>query len=417
MLKIRKTKWIARFLALALLGGVMATATACGAGDREAVWDTEDERGLAQNPGETGRDKPEGAGDSQGNAGTPLENGEQDYSGLAARIDEGAVAYLGAMKAGDIETILSMTDPESKIYKKLSGIKEYETGKEFISTLYGSIVYEWQEDRDTEYDIAHAIEQDRDYFYLDMYVGIPDTIYFTQYLTVPGVLFQDGELIPEGYEVKSDEEALQIVRSMAELFPLADTAITVELQEDGGFYFEVTAPFSCMNDSDFESGENFLPEFLSEKISDGVTVGESDKLYEENQEEWTQILSLLKQKDFDGLFALASGEPDKYIKRPNSFKTPEELTETQRAFYDSYIEQIEVFISEKTYGESSRFSMSVMIVAPAISLNDQEMEWYNENGIKENTIDFWLGEEDLDDAMSTLLLPLKQGIEYAEKKY
>ena len=172
-----------------------------------------------------------------------------------------------------------------------------------------------------------------------------------------------------------------------------------------------------MNDSDFESGENFLPEFLSEKISDGVTVGESDKLYEENQEEWTQILSLLKQKDFDGLFALASGEPDKYIKRPNSFKTPEELTETQRAFYDSYIEQIEVFISEKTYGESSRFSMSVMIVAPAISLNDQEMEWYNENGIKENTIDFWLGEEDLDDAMSTLLLPLKQGIEYAEKKY
>ena len=392
MLKIRGTKWITRFLVLALAGGVMVTATACGTGDRET-------------------------GDSQESAGKPLESGEQDYSGLAARIDEGAVAYLEAMKAGDIETILSMTDPESKIYKKLSGIKEYETGKEFISTLYGSIVYEWQEDRDTEYDIAHAIEQDRDYFYLDMYVGIPDTIYFTQYLTVPGVLFQDGELIPEGYEVKSNEEALQIVRSMAELFPLADTAITVELQEDGGFYFEVTAPFSCRDDSDFESGENFLPEFLSEKISDGVIVGESDKLYEENQEEWVQILSLLKQKDFDGLFALASGEPDKYIKRQNSFKTPEELTETQRAFYDSYIEQIEVFISEKTYGEPSRFSMSVMIVAPATSLNDQEMEWYNENGIKENTIDFWFGEEDLDDAMSTLLLPLKHGIEYAEKKY
>ncbi|MBD5528284.1 MAG: hypothetical protein HDR02_07745 [Lachnospiraceae bacterium] len=392
MLKIRGTKWITRFLVLALAGGVMVTATACGTGDRKT-------------------------GDSQESAGKPLESGEQDYSGLAARIDEGAVAYLEAMKAGDIETILSMTDPESKIYKKLSGIKEYETGKEFISTLYGSIVYEWQEDRDTEYDIAHAIEQDRDYFYLDMYVGIPDTIYFTQYLTVPGVLFQDGELIPEGYEVKSNEEALQIVRSMAELFPLADTAITVELQEDGGFYFEVTAPFSCMDDSDFESGENFLPEFLSEKISDGVIVGESDKLYEENQEEWVQILSLLKQKDFDGLFALASGEPDKYIKRQNSFKTPEELTETQRDFYDSYIEQIEVFISEKTYGEPSRFSMSVMIVAPATSLNDQEMEWYNENGIKENTIDFWFGEEDLDDAMSTLLLPLKHGIEYAEKKY
>lgn len=392
MLKLRKTKWIAGFLALALAGGVMVTATACGTGDREA-------------------------GDSQESAGKPLESGEQDYSGLAARIDEGVVAYLEAMKAGDIETMLSMTDPDSKIYRKLSGIKEYETGKEFIRTLYGGIVYGWPEDSDTEYKIARAIEQDQDYFYLDMYVGIPDTIYFTQCLTVPGVVFQDGELIPEGYEVKSNEEAMQIVRSVAEMLPLVDTTITVELQEDGGFYFDVLGPFHCMDDSDFESGENFLPEFLSEKIFDEVIVGESDILYKENPEEWTQILSLLKQKDFDGLFALASGEPDKYIKRQNSFKTPEGLTETQRAFYDSYIEQIEVYISAMRYSESKRYSMSVMIVAPATSLNDQEMEWYNENGIKEYTIDFRFGEEDLDDAMSSLLLPLKHGIEYAEKKY
>ncbi len=173
MLKNGKTKWIAGFLALALAGGVMVTATACSTGDREA-------------------------GDSQESAGKPLESGEQDYCGLAARIDEGAVAYLEAMKAEDIETMLSMTDPDSKIYRKLSGIKEYETGKEFIRTLYGGIVYGWPEDSDTEYKIAYTIEQGWDYFYLDMYVGIPDTIYFTQCLTVPGVVFQDGELIPEG---------------------------------------------------------------------------------------------------------------------------------------------------------------------------------------------------------------------------
>lgn len=396
MLKLRKTKWIAGFLVLALAGGVMVTATACGTGDREA-------------------------GDSQESAGKPLESGEQDYSGLAARIDEGVVAYLEAMKAGDIETILSMTDPDSRIYRKLSGIKEYETGKEFIRTLYGGIVYGWPEDSDTEYKIAYTIEQGWDYFYLDMYVGVPDTIYFTQCLTVPGVVFQDGELIPEGYEVKTNEEALQIVRSVAELLPLVDTTITVELQENGGFYFDVSGPFHCMDDSDFESGENFLPEFLSEKIFDEVIVGEADIQYKENQEEWTLILSLLKQKDFDGLLALANGEPDKYIRQSfssqTSYKTPEELTEAQRAFYDSYIEQIEVYVSATSYSESKGYSMSVMIVAPATSLNDQEMEWYNENGIKEYTIDFWFGEEDLDSAMSSLLRPLKHGIEYAEKKY
>ncbi len=391
MLKLRKTKWIAGFLALALVCGVMVTTTACGTGD------------------------------SQESAGKPLESGEQDYSGLAARIDEGVVAYLEAIKAGDIETMLSMTDPDSRIYRKLSGIKEYETGKEFIRTLYGGIVYGWPEDSDTEYKIAYTIEQGWDYFYLDMYVGIPDTIYFTQCLTVPGVVFQDGELIPEGYEVKTNEEALQIVRSVAEMLPLVDTTITVELQEDGGFYFDVSGPFHCMDDSDFESGENFLPEFLSEEIFDEVIVGEADIHYKENQEEWTQILSLLKQKDFDGLLALANGEPDKYIRNFSSsqttYKTPEELTETQRAFYDSYIEQIEIYVSATSYSESKGYSMSVMIVAPATSLNDQEMEWYNENGIKEYTIDFWFGEEDLDSAMSSLLLPLKHGIEYAEKKY
>lgn len=416
MLKIRKTKWIAGFLSLALVGGVVATTTACGTGDREIVWDKEDEKESGQ--------KPEGSGDSQESAERPPEGDGQDYSGLAARIDEGAVRYLEAMKAGDIETILSMTDPESRIYEKLSGIKEYETGKEFIRTLFGSIVYERKEYSNTEYRIANTIEEGRDDFHLDMYVGIPDTIYFARYLTVPGVVFQDGELIPEGYEVKSNEEALQMVRSVAELLPLDASSVSVELQEDGGFYFDIVGPFFCMDDSDFKSGENFLPEYLSEKISNGVIVGKSDRVFKENHEEWTQVLSLLKQKDFDGLLALVNGDPDTYIKKVFStqtlYRTPEELTEAQRAFYDSYVEKMEVYASEMTYDKTKDYLVSVMVVAPAISLNDQEMEWYTENGIKEYTAEYMFGKDGargLVDTVSKLLSLIEDGIEYAERKY
>ncbi|MDE7223411.1 MAG: hypothetical protein K2O34_06485 [Acetatifactor sp.] len=425
MLKLRKMKWITGLLFLALAGGVMVTTTACGAGESEIVSDKEEERESAQGTEGSGRDEPEKTGGSQESAGQPSESAEQDYSELAARINEDAVTFLEALKAGDIETLLSMTDPESMIYGELSDIKEYETGKEFIHTLYESTVYKCLEDNNTEYRLTDACEQGEDEFYLDMYIGIPNTIYFMQYLTVPGVVFQDGEQIPEGYEVESNEEALQIVRSVAERLPVMDTSITVQLQEDGGFYFEVgPGPFSCMNSSDFKSGENFLIDFLSEKISDGVIVGQSDGLYEEYPEEWTQMLSLVKQKDFDGLLALANGEPDKYIKKSFSqqtpYRTPEELTEAQRAFYNRYVEQIEVYASEKVYVKMQECLNAVMVVAPAISLNDQEMEWYTENGIKEYRIEHRFGKGGADgliDAMSTLLSLIEDGIEYAEKKY
>lgn len=431
MLKFRKTKWMAGLLALALTGGLAVTTTACGNEGRESVRDEEDRKESDKKPEvsdekpETGADKPEEAGGRQESAENPSENDEQDYSALAARIDEGAVAYLEAMKTGDIETILSMTDPESFLYKKLSGIKDYEVGREFIRTLYSGLVYEWQGESDTEDYVERVMggEQVWNGFSLNLYLGVPDTVGFRLYLTVPGVVFQDGELIPDGYEVTSDEEAMEIVRSVAKLLPVESTPFTVELQEDGGFYFEMVGPFSCMNDSDFESGENFLTKFLSEQISDGVIVGKSDGLFKGYQEEWAQMYSLLKQKDFDGLIAMANGEPDKYIKKTFSeqkpYRTPEELTEEQRAFYDSYVEQIQIYVSEVTYAKMQQCHFTVSIVAPALDPYDrEEMAWYTENGIKECTIEYDLGsdrEENLIEVMKALLSPIEDAIEYAEK--
>lgn len=195
-------------------------------------------------------DRPEETGDSPESTEKSPESEEQDYNGLAARIEEGAVAYLEAIKAGEIETILSMTDPEDVIYDKLSGIQDFETGNEFIRILFGDLTYEWQEDRSTERYVEEAMngELGVEPFFLDLYIGMPHTTFFDCCLTIPGVMFQDGEKIPDGYKVTSDEDALRIVRSIAEVLPLEDTTIKVELQEDGVFYFEMIGPFMCMGD-------------------------------------------------------------------------------------------------------------------------------------------------------------------------
>lgn len=417
MIKNRKTKWIVRILALALAGGLAVATTACGGADREDVRDEEVREGSDRGP--------ETAGNGQQSEVSPSEDTVQDHSELAARIEESAVTYLEALKAGDIQTVLSMTDPESVTYRKLSGIQDYETGKEFVRTLFCRTVYEWEEERNTERYTERIMGgelESRD-FPLSMYVGIPHTTFLGKFLVMPGIVFQDGELIPEGYEVSSDEEALEMVRSVAAVLPLEDKSIMVELQEDGEFWFEMTGPFLFLDDPDFESVEDFLPKYLTEQIFDGRIVGTSDGVFEEDNEDRMEILALLRQKDFDGLLALANGNPDKYIRETFSkqtpYRTPEELTEAQKAFYDSYVEQIEVYISMTTYPESKSVSIStvVVIAAPARGWSDQEREWCAENGIKECTIKTRFGSDGLIDVMDTLLRPLKQGIEYAEQFY
>lgn len=421
MLKIRKTKWMAGFLSLALMCGVAVTTTACGGEDREIAQDEEDKKEKQESDGkaeaESGANKPENAGDG---AEESSEKEGQANRKLAARIEDGAVAYFEAMKAGDIETILSMTDPESKMYEKLSGIKDYETGREFIRTLYANVIYELPEEGETERCIESALEKGNDEFNLYMNIGMPCTMVFKMFLTVPGVVFQDGELIPDGYEVRSDEEALEMVRSVAKMLPLVDcSSIEVTLREDGGFYFEVSDPFWNYYSYDFYPGENFLPEFLSEIIHDGIIVGKTEGNFEGHQEEWTQIISLLKQKDFDGLLALANSDPEKYSYLGDPHTTPEGLTEAQRAFYDSYVKQIEVYISEETDADSKKHDFTVIIFAPALYWYDPVMEWYTENGIMELDVsEGWNGfGSDSDSAlaatMGLLLNPLRRGIEYA----
>lgn len=441
MFKTLKAKCIAGLLSLAVIGGgITAVVLVNSNNDKEVVQDEGRDKNKQDDKDTKDKDKTpdntkdheneETKGDKQGEkedgkggqeiTNTPADSEEKDYTTMAAQIEAGAVAYFEAMKAGDIETILSMTDPENGIYDKLSGIKDFETGKEFIRTVYANLCYGEIEEGSTEYRLKDALERGRDEFFLKMYAALPETLLFNTMLEVPGVLFQDGEFIPDGYEVKSAEEALQIVRTVMERIPLTDCPVTVEFQEDGTFYFDIVGAFSIIDTINFARygfKESFLEEFLSKQIPGGVVIGTSDVAFAEGcREEWNQILSLLKQKDFAGLCELANSDTSKYT-RGTAYKRREELTGEQRAFLDSYIEQLELCISDTTWSNSKKRSTTVVVISPALSLDKDEMAWYTEHGVKESNIAWRIGGDgigDLKSAMGDLMICWKDAINYAE---
>lgn len=424
MLKIRKEKWAAWLLCLALTCGAMVTTTACGGEDKEIGQDDEkDKRGTEEigSRSDRGSEGASGVGsgkDTLGNVGDDDGETSGKYGATAARLKERVTAYFEAMKAGDIETVLSMTDPESEVYEKLSGVKDNETAREFFHVLYENLKYEFPEDGDVEISVEAALEKGSDEFDLFMNVGMPSNgDFFEWFFTVPGVVFQDGTLIPDDYEVKSDEEALEMVRSVAKMLPLVYcSGIEVKLREDGDFYFKVPDLFWVKFSSDFRPGENFLPEFLTRVIGEGIIVGKNDGSFEESQEEWDQILSLLERKDFDGLLALANGDLEKYAYNGKPYQTPDDLTEAQRAFYDTYVQQIEVYVSKVTNDYTKRRSYKVFLTAPAFYWYEPVMAWYTKVGIREEYVatEFGGEQDELSDVMGTLLSPLRHGIEQAK---
>lgn len=430
MLRIRKAKWAAWLLCLALTCGAMVTTTACGGEDKETGQDDEkDKRGTEETGGRSDKES-EGASGAGSGKETPGNVGDDDgeapgkYGATAARLEERVTAYFEAMKAGDIETVLSMTDPESEVYEKLSGVKDYETAREFFHALYANIAYRLPEAGATEHSLETAFEQGEDEFNLYMDIGMPDDgVLFELFFTVPGVVFQDGTLIPDDYELKSDEEALEMVRSVASVLPLVyQSWIEVKLQEDGSFYFEAPGSFWEWHGYDFYPGENFLPEFLTKIIPTGVIVGKNDGSFARDSEDWTQILSLLKQKDFDGLLALANGDLEKYSYDGEPHSTPGGLTEAQKVRYDDFIQQTRVYVSEVTYDSSKERNYKAILILPATTWYEPTMEWYAQNGIKEIFIEDEFGSDmfgqyksnQLAFAMNVLLAPVRKGVDHAK---
>ncbi len=419
MLKTLKAKCIAGLISLAVVGGgITAAVVVSSNNDKEVVQEndrnkTQDDKDNIKEPDKQPDDKEDVTPEITK---TPSVNEEKDCKTMAEEIDAAAISYLEAMKAGDIETILSLTNPENEVYEDLSRINKYASGKEFIRTVYTKLRYGEIEEGSTEYQL---FESGLNRFSLKQYVALPDTMMFDEMLLVPGVVFQEGEHIPSEYQVKSEEEAMQIVRTVMEKVPLASYNIEVELQEDGTFYFDIEWGYYMLkylrDVLDADSSEMLLADFLSESIPGGKTVGVLDEEFKGRQEEWEQMLLLLRKGDFNGLYELTRREPETYVDlgayTGYTYSSPEGLTEEQRAFFDSYIKQIEVYI------RMNISSAKVMLVAPALSWDEEEMAWLTENQVKEVTFSGRIGgdeTEHLSEEMYYFLTPWQDAILYAE---
>ena len=233
---------------------------------------------------------------------------EPDYATLAVQAENMVKDYVEALKAGDVEAILSMTKPDSDLYKELSLIKDYKTTAEFLQAMFaGSCYYMEGTSEDTERNIKNAIEDgDSDFYlhYVDM--AMPDKLHFSEF--IPNAMFEDGELIPEDYAPATNEEAMQVVKAVAKELPVTLQNIKLTTPDENGKMYvkSGTDYFDFLFDTLYERDltEDFVINYVTEESEylGGRIVNSPDGVYEEDDEIWKQLLPMIEQKDMAGMF-------------------------------------------------------------------------------------------------------------------
>lgn len=123
-----------------LLLAMLLGFAACGDGGKEAGNnDTEPTKAVTVTETPEATATPEPTVTPEPTA-TPVP-AEPDYAALAVQAENMVKDYVEALKAGDVETILSMTKPDSDLYKELSLIKDYETTEAFLQAMFAGSCY------------------------------------------------------------------------------------------------------------------------------------------------------------------------------------------------------------------------------------------------------------------------------------
>ncbi|MBQ8316078.1 MAG: ribosomal protein L7/L12 [Lachnospiraceae bacterium] len=321
---------------------------------------------------------------------------EPDYAKLAVQAENMVKDYVEALKAGDVEAILSMTKPDSDLYKELSLIKDYKTTAEFLQAMFaGSCYYMEGTSEDTERNIKSAIEDgDSDFYlhYVDM--AMPDKLHFSEF--IPNAMFEDGELIPEDYAPATNEEAMQVVKAVAKELPVTLQNIKLTTPDENGKMYvkSGTDYFDFLFDTLYERDltEDFVINYVTEESEylGGRIVNSPDGVYEEDDEIWKQLLPMIEQKDMAGMFEYHITLTGKDLRDSSEntfvYGDVKNLTPEQQAYVDSYIDRIVFYhcdLTSESWDGTMRRDSDLMYIVPVLDYDEEKQAWLLENNITE----------------------------------
>lgn len=318
---------------------------------------------------------------------------EPDYAALAVQAENMVIAYVEALKAGDVEVVLSMTKPDSDLYKELSLIKDYETTAEYLQAMFaGSCCYTEGTLQDTERNVRNAMEGGKKEFYLTgVQLAMPEKRNFSEF--IPNLMFEDGETIPEDYAPATNEEALQVVKNVAKELPL--TLQIVELttpDENGKMYVKSGSRyFDFLFDTLYEWAltEDFVMNYVTKESEylGGRIVNSPEGVYEEDDEIWKQLLPMIEQKDMNGMFeyyiTLTGKDLRDTVENSFVYGDVKNLTPEQQAYVDSYIDRIVFYHCDLTWQKSMEKDSDLMYIVPVLDYDEKLQTWLLENNITE----------------------------------
>lgn len=318
---------------------------------------------------------------------------EPDYAKLAVQAEDMIVAYVEALKAGDVDTILSMTKPDSDLYEDVSKIKDVEGAKEFLQAMFaGTCCYTEGTLQDTERNIKYAIEDGKyDIPLTGVKMAMPDKMHFSDF--VPNAMYEDGEVIPKDYTPASAEEAIQVVKNVAKELPVTTVLVKITAPDESGKMYvkSGTDYFDFLFDtlSERQLTEEFVIHYVTEecKYLGGKIVNSPDGVYKEDDEVWKQILPMLEQKDMAGLFDYYITLTGKDLRdtAENSFVYGDvkNLTPEQQAYVDSFVDRIVFQHCDLTRESTMERDSDLMYIVPVLDYDEKLQAWLLDNNVTE----------------------------------
>lgn len=413
MLKSLKAKWIAGFLALAVvIGGIAAAVMLFGHSDGDADdWeessvqeDDETEEGKLsseEREDETSEqgNMPGGESNSASGSEGEAEQSSEDASGQTEVAAKVAAArdqvdrYFTALKTGDIETVLALTDSESTSYKKLEKIKDYEYAREFITVFFGRMVWTHTEENLERWTQVFTTENFKsDTTAIHMEYAIP---YATLFETLYVCAYEERETIPEYLDYRTADEnaeALALLKKVIDALPLVlglNIQITVP-DETGAFLFVLDDLFEPFELDELYTGGTYIIFYMNQKcnLTSDVLVGSSTEEYWQYHEEWLELQPLLENKDFVALGdwqADYTGEDERPDKE-KLYGTYEGLTATQKAWVDHFLAEEMIYVhpehTKLGYSGKNVRDGAFMLFYPNIDSYDPEIsQWRIENDV------------------------------------
>ena len=420
MLSSWKVKIVAAILGLVLVGGGIAAAVVISGQDKEedvrdeVVQDEEQENIFA------GLSDEEDAGQSQGDvlaseetvdeAGEEqmpeteqeeAEPAEPDYYVLAQSALTQIDTFFMALTGGDAATVLAMGYEEDEFYEDFEKMCEFDCASQFLQIMYGDVKHCINEETvsDLAYYIESAYRNESKFVHVPMEYSKPllmafNNMYYAAY--AEGEAVTPSEIVAK---TNSNDEAFPILEEIMNEVPMVkapDFWITLP-DEDGNIKVILSYVMGDLEMDDlYRIDEHFPASFLCERLqlaSDAI-IGPGGGTFYENDEALNEMDRLLQAKDFAGVEAYLSsltGE-DYGTDYGASYGRYEDLTDTQKAFVDSFVQKefkydlVDYVVTADNAHNGRRFGTFLLTFPVLNDLENREImltDWYAENDVNE----------------------------------